>query len=109
MMGLDGKHATVCDCAKMNCLHQYVIEAYGLELDQQVLCPSLPRAFMVYHQYAGVDYLFTVSKAVTLSHDAAKRTIVTLGNNKWKCTACGNRVQYELPPQLTSILMVQEL
>ena len=97
MIGLDGKHATVCDCGKMNCLHQYVIEAYGLELDQQVLRPSLPQAFLVYHKHYGVDYLFTVSKIVTLSHDAARRTIITLEKKKWKCMAYDNRVQYELP------------
>jgi hypothetical protein len=93
MVGLDGKFATSCDCSRPNCLHQYVIDVYGHSIEATVFDGSEPKAFMILHDLHGVDYLFSVSKSIRASHDAAKRTLVTVGKKQWRCHSCGIRVQ----------------
>jgi hypothetical protein len=92
MVDTDGLMGTSCDCRHFvgRCLHTLVIERYHTQFDEPVVEGEEPPAFMLYSNYKGLIYLFSVGTASgSARHHSHKRTIVTCDlSGRWYCKSC---------------------
>ena len=83
---------TSCDCRPLagSCTHSLVIEGYHTRFDEPVVDGEEPAAFLLYSNYKGLLYLFSVSTASgSARHHSHKRTIVTCDlSARWHCKSC---------------------
>jgi hypothetical protein len=100
MIDTDGLMGTSCDCQHLVsriCIHRLLIDRYHTEFDESVFDGEEPDAFLVYSNYKGLLYLFSVATASgSARHHTHKRTIVTCNlDGEWRCKSC-SRSWYSL-------------
>jgi hypothetical protein len=102
MIDSNGLMGISCDCqhkASSICIHALLIERYHAQFDEPVLVGEEPAAFLVYNNYKGLLYLFSVATASgSMRHHSHKRTIVTCDlSGKWRCKSY---------PQFTKVMQL---
>ena len=66
MVDTNGLMGTSCDCQPMSdrlCLHILLIERYYMHFNEPVLDGEEPAAFLMYHNYESLQYLYSIATA----------------------------------------------
>ena len=92
MIDISGIMGTSCDCRHLggNCTHSMVIDQYHAQFEEPVVDGEEPAAFLLYSNYKGLLYLFSVGTASgSARNHSHKRTIVTCDlSGRWHCKSC---------------------
>jgi hypothetical protein len=72
-----------------------------MHFNEPVLDGEEPAAFLMYHNYESLQYLYSIATASGSDrHHSHKRTIVTCDlSGKWRCRSCPRLLYSALPPE----------